>query len=55
MKRKAHKRILKQARRAQKKRCDWKAFLNIARKRDILLILVIAEGLTIIFLAVWRV
>lgn len=52
MKRKAHKRMLKQARTAQKKRRDWKAFLKIARKRDIVLIIAIAEGITIVILSV---
>ena len=52
MKRKAHKRWRKQIVAAQKKRANWKAFLKISRKRDIVFIIAVAEAITIVYLSV---
>ncbi len=52
MKRKAHKRWKKHIVAAQKKRANWKVFLKIARLRDIVFIIAVAEAITIVYLAV---
>ena len=52
MTRKAHKRMLKNLAAHEKKKADWAAFLKIATKRDIVLIIAVAEAITIIILSV---
>ena len=49
---KAHKRWKKEIVAAQKKRSNWKAFLNISRRRDIVFIIAVAEAVTIVILSV---